>query len=237
LINLKQKAKKLKQWNDHNDDKPGKSGKPKKSNVTDNDSAKIKTSKGMIQGYDGVAAVDSKHQIIVHAQAFGEAEEHDLLIPMIEATEKNFNAINAKQFIFKRVKLTADSGFYNANDVQALMNKHIDAYLPDTGFRKRDSRFNDVEPYRARDKKERQIYQGRQIKQFTAPDFHYDEKTHTCICPGGKQLYRSGRHKNLDGYEALHFKSPKGVIRTKLKSSRLRLSWVVLNNICQGRSI
>jgi len=33
----------------------GKTGKPIKSNITDNESAKMKTSHGVIQGYDGVA--------------------------------------------------------------------------------------------------------------------------------------------------------------------------------------
>lgn len=51
---------------DENEDKPGKSGKPIKSNITDNESAKMKTSHGVIQGYDGVAVVDSKHQVIIH---------------------------------------------------------------------------------------------------------------------------------------------------------------------------
>jgi hypothetical protein len=46
---------------DH-DDKIGKGGKPIKSNITDNDSAKMKTSKGVIQGYDGVATVDAYTQ-------------------------------------------------------------------------------------------------------------------------------------------------------------------------------
>ena len=35
----------------------------RKSNRTDNDSAKMATSKGVLQGYTGVAAVDAKHQI------------------------------------------------------------------------------------------------------------------------------------------------------------------------------
>ena len=70
---IREKAKKLQRWLDDNDDKPGKGGKPKKSNITDNESAKMKTSKGVIQGYDGVACVDSKHQVIVHGEAFGEA--------------------------------------------------------------------------------------------------------------------------------------------------------------------
>lgn len=43
-----------------------------KSNITDNESAKMTTSKGTIQGYNGVATVDKKHQVIIDAQAFGE---------------------------------------------------------------------------------------------------------------------------------------------------------------------
>jgi hypothetical protein len=42
-----------------------------KSNITDNESAKMTTSKGTVQGYNGIAAVDKKHQIIIDAQAFG----------------------------------------------------------------------------------------------------------------------------------------------------------------------
>ncbi|WP_425557233.1 transposase, partial [Halioxenophilus aromaticivorans] len=45
----------------------GKRPKEVKSNITDNESAKMLTSKGTIQGYNGVAAVDKKHQIIVDA--------------------------------------------------------------------------------------------------------------------------------------------------------------------------
>ena len=49
---LKKRVKKVKDWLDNNDDKTGKSGKPIKSNITDNESAKMKTSKGVIQGYN-----------------------------------------------------------------------------------------------------------------------------------------------------------------------------------------
>ena len=58
---LKKKVKKIKAWLRDNDDKPGKNGKPIKSNITDNESAKMKTSHGVIQGYDGVAVVDGRH--------------------------------------------------------------------------------------------------------------------------------------------------------------------------------
>ncbi len=83
---LRGKVRKIKAWLRDNEDKPGKSGKPVKSNITDNDSAKMKTSHGVIQGYDVVAVVDGKHQVIVNAEAFGAAQEHDLLMPMIEGT-------------------------------------------------------------------------------------------------------------------------------------------------------
>src|SRR5207302_8829274 len=43
----------------------GVKGSVRKSNRTDNESAKMATGKGVIQGYSGVAAVDAKHQIIV----------------------------------------------------------------------------------------------------------------------------------------------------------------------------
>ena len=59
----------------------GKRSKEVKSNITDNESAKMTTSKGTIQGYNGVATVDKKHQVIIDAQALGEGQEHYTLQP------------------------------------------------------------------------------------------------------------------------------------------------------------
>jgi len=58
----------------------GAGGCVKKSKVTDNDSAKMTTARGVIQGYDGVAMVDAAHQVVVEATAFGEAQEQGLLV-------------------------------------------------------------------------------------------------------------------------------------------------------------
>jgi hypothetical protein len=142
---LRGKVKKIKAWLRENDDKPGKSGKPLKSNITDNESAKMKTSHGVIQGYDGVAVIDGKHQVVVHAEAFGAAQEHDLLIPMIEGARENFEAIGNKRDVFKEAKLTADSGFHTEANMKEVMEQGIDAYIADTGFRKRDPRFSEVD--------------------------------------------------------------------------------------------
>ncbi len=66
---LQRDALQLRDWlANHPDDRRGAKRKNRKasirkSNRTDNDSAKMATSKGVIQGYTGVAAVDAKHQI------------------------------------------------------------------------------------------------------------------------------------------------------------------------------
>jgi len=205
---IKAKAKKIRQWLADHNDKPGKRGKPKKSNITDNESAKMKTGKGVIQGYDGVACTDAKHQVVVHGEAFGEAQEHDLLQPMIERTDEHFEAMGHTD-IFRTTKLTADSGFYNTANVTHLYQHGIDGYLPDLGFRKRDPRFAGVEGYRARYKKDQQAYYGRKTQQYTSPDFQYDEMSHTCICPAGNKLYSNGCVTSAGGNETLRFRGAK----------------------------
>ncbi len=47
------------------------------------------TSKGVIQGYTGVAAVDEKTHIIIDTQAHGTGSEQALLIPVIAATQQD----------------------------------------------------------------------------------------------------------------------------------------------------
>jgi len=202
---LKKKVKKVKAWLRDNGDKPGKSGKPIKSNITDNDSAKMKTSHGVIQGYDGVAVVDGKHQVIVHAEAFGAAQEHDLLIPMIEGARENFEVIGNKKDVFEKAKLTADSGFHTEANMKEVMEQGIDAYIADTQFRKRDPRFSEVDKYKERFRKDRAEYYGvanlyRPHRDFTISE----DKTH-CICPAGRRLYRNGGNVVVNGQRAIKF--------------------------------
>jgi transposase len=202
---LRGKVKKIKAWLKDNEDKPGKRGKPVKSNIMDNESAKIKTSHGVIQGYDGVAVVDGKHQVIVHAEAFGVAQEHDLLLPMIEGARENFEAIGNKKDVIKEAKLTADSGFHTENNMRMLMEQGIDAYIADTQFRKRDPRFSEVDRHKERFRKERREYFGvadlyRPHRDFTISE----DKTH-CICPAGKRLYRNRGNVVVNGQRAVKF--------------------------------
>jgi hypothetical protein len=62
----------------------------------------------VIQGYNGVAVVDAKHQIIVHAEAFGAGQEHDLLKPMVEGTRGNFKEIRSEEDVFRSFAQEAD---------------------------------------------------------------------------------------------------------------------------------
>ena len=97
---INSRIKKIERFLKSSEDKIGKTGKAINGNITDNESAKMKTSHGVIQGYDGVVAVDDKVQVIVHAEAFGQAQEHDLLKPMIEGTKENFKSIGRKGDVF-----------------------------------------------------------------------------------------------------------------------------------------
>lgn len=202
---LKSHVKKLKAWLDDNDDKPGKSGKPRKSNVTDNDSAKMKTSHGVIQGYDGVAAVDARHQVVVHAEAFGEAQEHDLLQPMVEGTKQQLEAIGEAS-LYRGAKVLADSGFHTERNVEYLYTHDIDGYLADNRMRQRDPRFAEAGKHKERSREERRRNAG---TRFTNRDFRYDRQAGTCICPAGRSLYGNGSNVFFNGYAAVKFRAPK----------------------------
>lgn len=203
---LRRQVRKIKDWLSDHDDKPGKGRGPRKSNLTDNDSAKMKTQHGVLQGCDGVATVDAKHQVVVHAEAFGEAQEHELLLPMIEATRNNFQAVGSEDDVFARAALAADSGFHTDDNIKALFDQGINAYVADKLFGKRDPRFATAQRHRVRHQEEVRKSRG---SKYRPADFLYDAASQTCICPAGKQLYQNGSSCWLKGYEFVKFSGPK----------------------------
>ena len=106
---LEQKIHKLEQFLSENEPKEGKSKKEIQSNVTDNESAKMVTSHGIVQGYNSQALVDDKHQIILHAEAFGNAQDHDNLKPMLDGAKENLKSIGKSDDYLKGKQFTADS--------------------------------------------------------------------------------------------------------------------------------
>ena len=86
ITRLERDATQLRDWlAAHPADRRGPTGGLRQSNRTDNESAKMATNKGVIQGYTGVAAVDARRQIIVEAQAHGTGSEQELLGPVVQA--------------------------------------------------------------------------------------------------------------------------------------------------------
>jgi transposase len=178
-------------------------GQERQSNVTDPDSAKMKTSHGVIQGYTAVAAVDGRHQVIVHGAAHGEGQEHGLLQPTVEGCRANLAALGEDN-VLKKAQLTADAGYASEANMKYVFEQGIDAYIADTQFRARDRRFADAPRHKAR------AYRDRgSARRFRPDDFIYDERQRTCLCPAGKRLYKNGANVAIGGFIGVKFKAPK----------------------------
>ena len=204
---LNKASERINQFLKSNSPRIGQGKRPKevKSNITDNESAKMTTSKGTIQGYNGIAAVDRKHQIIVDAQAFGEGQEHHTLQPITEALKERYNRLKIRKNIFKgRYKpiITADTGFANEANMQYLHDNKVNAYIPDNQFRSRDPKF---QKQKAKYGKRHQDTSKKTPKTFPASAFEYNPRTNTCICPAKKQLTHIGNRKDREGKDKAFF--------------------------------
>ncbi len=189
----------------------GHSGKERKSNITDPDSAKMSTNHGVIQGYNGIAVVDAKHQIVVTAQAHGEGQEAHLLAGMIEATRAQCKTARIADDIFEKTKLTADAGYSSEASVRYTQENKVDAYIADRSHRSRDPAFADADRYKERSRQDKRRRAGANPRRFTARDFDYDEQHRTCRCPAGHHLYRNGNNIDVNGYLGVKFRGAKSV--------------------------
>lgn len=195
---MQAEAAKMRQWLDtHPEDRKGSKGSIRKSNRTDNESAKMATDKGVIQGYAGVAVVDARCQIIVEAQAHGTGSEQALLMPVVEATVR----LRTDQTL-----ITADAGYHSEANVNALAEADIPALIADTGMRSRDERFATRERHKAAsDPLHDKGKASKKAKHYRPADFDYDPEAGTCICPAGKSLYQNGSNCRHNGFIATKF--------------------------------
>lgn len=222
LNKLKQKAEKIDKFLRENEPKKGTSGKEVQSNITDNESSKMVSSHGMIQGYNANALVDEKRQIIIHAEAFGAGQDREHITPMLEGAKKKLEEAGWKDPLKDRV-ISADTGYFSAESLEACKEYEVDAYIPDNNFRRRDVRFSDRDKYRRatdRKKKNHKLRKGL----FTPADFTYDDKLGRMICPAGKPMYiRNRNFKTAQGYKGINYQAPKTACRNcKLRAKCLR---------------
>jgi len=184
---LRCEAKRIREFLATHAERRSEKGALRKSNVTDNDSAKMATSKGVIQGYAAVAAVDSKAQIIVAAQAHGSGSEQSVLLPIVESTS---------QLRTSETLLTADAGFHSEANLRALCERGVPALVADGLMRRRDKRFAEQAKYKALPDPlwDKSASPSIPDAKFKPSDFRFDRATNRCICPAGKKLYSTGSH-------------------------------------------
>lgn len=197
---LRQVSRKLKHFLATHEEKLGTSGKAIQSNVTDNESAKMKTSRGVIQGYIGVAGVDAKHQVVVHAEAHGRPQEHSLLMPAVEGLRENLERVGKRKGRLRGAKVVADSGYHSRRNVEYLEEQSLDGYIADIGYRARDPRFATAPRHRPKRAPK---------KRFTVEDFDYDLESRTCRCPAGNSMWLQCERAEINGYLFMQFQAHK----------------------------
>jgi len=203
---LTREAAQIRQWlADHPDDRPGTRGKVRKSNRTDNESAKLATDKGVIQGYCGVAVVDDKHQIIVEASAHGTGAEQELLLPVLDACIDQRTTATL---------ITADAGYNSESNLAALAEQGIDALIADNAMRRRDERFADQDKHLAKpDPLHNKSRTPKKPPLFGNDDFIIAPDQSHAICPAGQRLHRNGKDCTINGYAAIKFRASPSTCR------------------------
>jgi transposase len=185
---LKKKAERIERFLKEQGPKIGKQGREITTNITDNESAKMMTSHGIMQGYNAQALVDRKHQVIVNAEAFGDAQDHYLIPPMLDGAKENMEAIGRGRDYFEGSTFTADSNYHDPTNLKKCDEESLDAYIPDKRFRKRDPRFQSNTRRR----------RGNAAR-FTLQDFQHHEETDEYLCPNGKVLSLNVKKTVVDG--------------------------------------
>ena len=190
LDKLEKKYRKIEAFLTENTPRRSTRNKESQSNMTDNDSAKMKTGHGVIQGYNGQAMVDERYQMIVSAQAFGKGQDHTLLEAMIDETAGNYKLLGKGDSFIKGKTIIADTGYFSLENLSAAEKLSLDAYIPDQYFRKRDIRFS-----------EKKRFVRRKKGKFSRDDFKYNEQKDVVVCPQGQELRLSkGAIRSVNGY-------------------------------------
>ena len=202
---LNKQHDKIDQFLNHNTPRigHGKSKREVKSNITDNESAKMITSKGTIQGYNGIASVDKQHQIIIDAQAYGAGQEHHVLQPVLEQIKARYQKLGLSNNLYKEgIIVTADTGFANESNMCYLNKNNINGYIPDNQFRSRDPRF-----IQQKDKYGKRKSNVKPSTNATLPakDFHLNAAQKSCRCPAGKPMWLKNDRKETYGNDKLFF--------------------------------
>ncbi len=102
----------------------GKDGTPTakaQRNFTDADSRIMKTGDGFIQGFNAQAVVDQEHQIILAADVSNQSPDAEHLVPMLDRTIDNCQAVPEK--------MSADTGYFSEANILRAQSRGVDPYI------------------------------------------------------------------------------------------------------------
>jgi hypothetical protein len=131
-----------------------------KINKTDPDAVFMKTTNGIKTSYNAQVSVDAEHQVIVAADVTNQASDVEQLLPMVQQTEENT--------LQKVQECSADSGYSSGENIKALEQRNVDAYIPDREYQAQQ--------------------RGKEVDVFHKDNFVYDEDRDLYICPEGEEL-------------------------------------------------
>ncbi len=97
----------------------------KKLSRTDPDSRFLRERSGFTLGYTATLAVSEDHLILAQ-QVSTATNDTELLLPLVEAVRRQRRR--------KPKRVSADSGFFSIDNLQALEEKGVDAYVPDSNL-------------------------------------------------------------------------------------------------------
>jgi len=131
-----------------------------KINRTDPDATFMKTGHGIRTAYNAQVAVDAGHQVVVAADVTNQASDVDQLLPMVEQVEENASG--------KVRECSADSGYSSGENLKAMQDRKVDAYIPDREYQAQQ--------------------RGKAVNDFHKDSFVYDDRRDCYICVEGEEL-------------------------------------------------
>ena len=97
----------------------------KKLSQSDPDSRFLRERGGFVLGYTGTLAVSGDH-LIVAQRVTQETNDNQALLPMVDLVEQQCGE--------RPQRVSADSGFFSNENLQAMEERDIDAYVPDNNM-------------------------------------------------------------------------------------------------------
>jgi hypothetical protein len=147
----------------------GSGGEEVLSNMTDNESAMMHTSKGFVQGYNAIAAADGKSQIIMSAEVYGTANEGEHLSEVLDGLEASLRDVKGEEEGLKGKIVMADGNYLSGENLKELEEREIEGLIP-------------AGEEETKEEGDRHLQE----------DFVYNEESNTYTCPCGQCLRFTG---------------------------------------------